>query len=91
MTGAVAALWAAGERWPARSGREAAVRWGAALAPAGVGALVPLVGVAAVALARPDGAVRYAADHTAFVFAAAAHRRGGGRHRGRAFAAALRR
>ena len=41
MTGAVAALWAAGERWPARSGREAAARWGAALAPAGIGALVP--------------------------------------------------
>ena len=62
---------AAGERWPARSGREAAVRWGAALAPAGVGALVPLLGLAAVALARPDGAARYAAAHTTFVFVAA--------------------
>ena len=71
MTAAVAALWAAGERWPARSGREAAARWGGALATAGVGTLGALLGVAAVALARPDGAVRYAADHTTFLVAAA--------------------
>ena len=90
MTGAVAALRAAGERWPARSGREAAVRWGTALAPAGIGALVPLVGLAAVALARPDGAVRYAAAHTAFVFVAAALAAAAAATAG-AFAAALRR
>jgi hypothetical protein len=90
MTGAVAALRAAGERWPARSGREAAVRWGTALAPAGIGALVPLVGLAAVALTRPDGAVRYAAAHTAFVFVAAALAAAAAATAG-AFAAALRR
>jgi membrane-associated phospholipid phosphatase len=90
MTGAVAALWAAGERWPARSGREAAVRWGAALAPATVGALVPLLGLTAIALARPDGAVRYAAAHTTFVFVAAVIAAAAAATAG-AFAAALRR
>jgi membrane-associated phospholipid phosphatase len=90
MAAAIAALRAAGERWPARSGREAAVRWGAALAPAGIGALVSLVGLAAVALARPDGAVRYAAAHTAFVFVAAALAAAAAATAG-AFAAALRR
>jgi membrane-associated phospholipid phosphatase len=90
MSFAVAALWAAGERWPARSGREAAVRWGAALAPAGVGALLPLVGLVAVAMARPDGAVRYAAAHTAFVAVAAAIAAAAAATAG-AFAAALRR
>ena len=90
MAGAIAALRAAGERWPARSGREAAVRWGAALAPAGIGALVPLVGLAAVALARPYGAVRIAAAHTAFVFVAAALAAAAAATAG-AFAAALRR
>jgi membrane-associated phospholipid phosphatase len=90
MTGAVAALWAAGERWPARSGREAAVRWGAALAPATVGALVPLLGLTAIALARPDGAVRYVAAHTTFVFVAAVFAATAAATAG-AFAAALRR
>jgi membrane-associated phospholipid phosphatase len=90
MTGAVAALWAAGERWPARTGREAAVRWGAALAPAAVGALAPLLGLTAIALARPDGAVRYAAAHTTFVFVAAVIAAVAAATAG-AFAAALRR
>ena len=90
MTGAVAALWAAGERWPARTGREAAVRWGAALAPAAVGALAPLLGLTAIALARPDGAVHYAAAHTTFVFVAAVIAAVAAATAG-AFAAALRR
>ena len=89
MAGAIAALRAVGERWPARSGREAAVRWGAALAPAGIGAIVPLAGLAAVALARPDGAVHYAAAHDVRLRRGCS-RRGGGRHgrrlRGRAAA-----
>jgi hypothetical protein len=90
MSGALAALWAAGERWPARSGREAAVRWGAALAPAGASALVPLFAVAAVALARPESAVRYAAAHTTFVVVAAAIAAAAAATAG-AFAVALRR
>jgi membrane-associated phospholipid phosphatase len=90
MTGALAALWAAGERWPARSGREAAVRWGAALAPAAAGALVPLLGLVAVAQVGPDRAVRYAAAHTTFVVAAAAIAAAATVTAG-AFAAALRR
>jgi membrane-associated phospholipid phosphatase len=90
MSGALAALWAAGERWPARSGREAAVRWGAALAPAGATAFVAALGVAAVALARPEGAVRYAAAHTTFVVVAAGIAAAAVGTAG-AFAAALRR
>jgi membrane-associated phospholipid phosphatase len=90
MSGALAALWAAGERWPARSGREAAVRWGAALAPAGASALVPVFAVAAVALARPESAVRYAAAHTTFVVVAAAIAAAAAATAG-AFAVALRR
>jgi membrane-associated phospholipid phosphatase len=88
--GALAALWAADARWPARTGREAAVRWGAALAPATVGVLAPLLAVSVIALARPYGALHYAQAHTTFVFvaaviAAAAAATAGG------FAAALRR
>jgi membrane-associated phospholipid phosphatase len=64
---AVAALAAADARWPAHTGREAAARWGAALAPAAVCALVAWLPLAAVALARPDAAARYAAAHTSFV------------------------
>jgi membrane-associated phospholipid phosphatase len=90
MAAALAALWAAAERWPARSGREAAVRWGAALAPAGVGVLLPLLGLVAIALARPDGAVRYAEAHTTFVVVAAAIAAAAAATAG-AFAAALRR
>ena len=72
MAAAVTGLWIAAGRWPARTGREAAVRWGAALAPAAIGALVPLLFLGAIALARPDGALRYAQAHTSFVFVAAA-------------------
>jgi membrane-associated phospholipid phosphatase len=72
MAGAITGLWIAAGRWPARTGREAAVRWGAAVAPAGIAALLPLVFLGAVALVRPDGALRYAQAHTSFVFVAAA-------------------
>src|SRR4051794_12969771 len=90
MSLAVAGLWAAADRWPARTGREAAVRWGAALAPAGAGILLALLGVAAVAAARPDGALHYAQEHTSFVFVAAVIAAAGAAVAG-AFAAALRR
>jgi membrane-associated phospholipid phosphatase len=87
---ALAGLTAADARWPARTGREAAARWGAALAPATVGALVASLALAAVVAARPDGAVRYAAAHTTFVAVAAAIALAGVALAG-AFAAALRR
>jgi membrane-associated phospholipid phosphatase len=71
MAAALTGLWSAAERWPARTGREAAVRWGSALAPAAIGAILSLLPLAALALARPDGALRYAEAHTTFVFVAA--------------------
>jgi membrane-associated phospholipid phosphatase len=87
---ALAGLAAADARWPARTGREAAARWGAALAPAAAGSLVAWLALAAVVAARPDGAVRYAAAHTTFVAVAAAIALAGAALAG-AFAAALRR
>src|SRR4051812_47379105 len=75
---AVAALRAADARWPARSGREAAVRLGQALAPTAlVGALAGLAVVAVVAL-RPAQAVAYAHAHTSFVLGAATVAAAGG-------------
>lgn len=90
MAVGLAGLWAAAERWPARTGREAAARWGSSVAPAAVGALLPLLVVSAVAFARPDSTVRYAAAHTAFVVVAAAIAAAGA-VTAAAFAAALRR
>jgi membrane-associated phospholipid phosphatase len=75
---AVAALRAADARWPARSGREAAVRLGQALAPTAVaGALAGLAVVAVVAL-RPAQALAYAHAHTSFVLGAATVAAAGG-------------
>jgi membrane-associated phospholipid phosphatase len=75
---AVAALRAADARWPARSGREAAVRLGQALAPTALtGALAGLAVIAAVAL-RPAQALAYAQAHTSFVLGAAALAAAGG-------------
>jgi membrane-associated phospholipid phosphatase len=64
---AVAGLRAADARWPARTGREAATRWGAATGPAVAGTLVVALPAAAVVLARPA----YVAAHGAFVVVAA--------------------
>src|SRR4051794_37567560 len=75
---AVAALRAADARWLARSGREAAVRLGQALAPTAVaGALAGLAVVAVVAL-RPAQALAYAHAHTSFVLGAATVAAAGG-------------
>jgi membrane-associated phospholipid phosphatase len=68
---AVAGLRAADARWPARTGREAATRWGAAAAPAVAGVLVAALPVAAVVLARPADVAAYAAANRAFVVVAA--------------------
>jgi hypothetical protein len=51
---------------------------------------LPLLGLVAIALARPDGAVRYAEAHTTFVVVAAAIAAAAAATAG-AFAAALRR
>jgi membrane-associated phospholipid phosphatase len=63
----IAALWAAGARWPERAGREAALRVGEALTPSAlaVGAATACAG--ALALARPDATLAYAQAHTVFV------------------------
>ena len=90
MTLAVAALWASAERWPARTGREAAVRWGVAFGPVAAGAVLFVLGLAAIAAARPEEAIRYAQAHTTFVFVAAMIAATGAAVAG-AFAAALRR
>jgi membrane-associated phospholipid phosphatase len=75
---AVAALRAADARWPARSGREAALRLGQALAPTAVaGGLAGLAVVALVAL-RPAQALAYAQAHTSFVLGAATVAAAGG-------------
>jgi membrane-associated phospholipid phosphatase len=68
---AIAALHAPGARWPARTGREAAARWGAAVAPVGMGALFVALPAAAIVSARPREVVAYAAAHTTFVAVAA--------------------
>ena len=63
---AIAALAWAEQRWPSRPRAEAALRRSDALGPVVLwsGAAVAAT---AVVLARPDGAARYAADHSTFV------------------------
>ncbi len=90
MTLAVAGLWAAGDRWPARTGREAVVRWGASLGPVAAGVVLLVVGLAAITAARPEAALHYAQAHTTFVFVAAMIAATGAAVAG-GFAAALRR
>lgn len=68
---AVAALRAADARWPARSGREAAVRLGQALAPTALAGALAGLGVVALVALRPAQAVAYAQAHTSFVLGAA--------------------
>jgi membrane-associated phospholipid phosphatase len=69
---AVAALRAADARWPARTGREAAVRVTSTFAPAIVAALAAGAVAAGAALARPAAAVDFADAHTTFFAGAAA-------------------
>jgi membrane-associated phospholipid phosphatase len=87
---AVAGLRAADARWPARTGREAATRLGAAVAPAAAGVLVAALPVAAVVLARPADVAAYASANRAFVVVAAGLAVAAAAVAG-AFAAALRR
>jgi membrane-associated phospholipid phosphatase len=61
----LAALRASQARWPARTGREAAVRLRAALAPTALLAAMGVLVAAAAALARPAAAAAYADEHTA--------------------------
>jgi membrane-associated phospholipid phosphatase len=69
----VAALWAADQRWPARTGRAAVSRAREAIAPAAVIAptaiavCAALLCAAAVALARPHATLVFADVHTVFV------------------------
>jgi membrane-associated phospholipid phosphatase len=68
---AVAGLRAADARWPARTGREAAARWGSVAAPAAAGVLVAAVPAAAVLLTRPTDVAAFVASNRAFVVVAA--------------------
>ncbi|MDQ6749564.1 MAG: phosphatase PAP2 family protein [Actinomycetota bacterium] len=68
----VGALWGAGARWPARTGRAAAVRARDTLAPSGAALLAAATCAAAVALVRPEATLAYARAHTTFVVGAAA-------------------
>jgi hypothetical protein len=63
----IAALWAAGARWPERAGREAALRVGEALTPSALAVGAATACAAALALARPDATLAYAQAHTVFV------------------------
>jgi membrane-associated phospholipid phosphatase len=72
MLAAVAALRAADARWPARAGREAAVRLGQALAPTVLVAALGAVAVGAAIALRPAQAVAFVDAHTTFVAGAAA-------------------
>ncbi|MDX6696956.1 MAG: hypothetical protein QOE65_353 [Solirubrobacteraceae bacterium] len=69
---AVAALRGAAARWPERTGREAAARWGALAGPTVAATVLAAIPAAAVVLARPHDVAGYAAGHTAFVFVAGA-------------------
>src|SRR5437588_678287 len=71
VAAAVPALRAAGARWPARTGREAAVRLGQALAPTALIGLLGAGAVAALVVLRPAQAVAFAQAHTTFIAAAA--------------------
>jgi membrane-associated phospholipid phosphatase len=68
----VGALWAANARWPARTGRAAAVRVRDALAPSGIAILAASSCAAALALLHPEATVAYARAHTTFVVGAVA-------------------
>jgi len=68
----VGALWAAGGRWPARTGRAVAIRARDTLAPSGAALLGAASFAAAVALVRPEATLAYARAHTTFVVGAAA-------------------
>ena len=70
--GGVAALWAAEDRWPARTGRTAVLRARDAIAPSAVGVAGARAGAAAGALARPRAVLAAADAHTAFVAGALA-------------------
>jgi hypothetical protein len=72
MLAAVAALRAADARWPARAGREAAVRLGQALAPTVLVAALGTVAVGAAIALRPAQALAFVDAHTTFVAGAAA-------------------
>jgi membrane-associated phospholipid phosphatase len=61
----LAVLRAAHARWPARTGREAAVRLRAALAPTALLAASGVLVATAAALARPAAAATFADEHTA--------------------------
>jgi membrane-associated phospholipid phosphatase len=65
------ALRASQARWPARTGREAAVRLRAALAPTALLAGAGLLVAGAAVLARPAAAAAYADEHTAALAGAA--------------------
>jgi membrane-associated phospholipid phosphatase len=69
---AVAALRAADARWPARSGRVAAVRLGQALAPTALIAGLAGVAVLGVVALRPAQVAGYLQAHTTFAVGAAA-------------------
>ncbi len=63
----LAAMWAADARWPERTGREAAVRLGTALAPMAAGLLIAGLVVAAVIALRPESAGEFSEAHTTAV------------------------
>jgi len=68
----VGGLWAAGLRWPARTGRAVVVRARDTLAPSGAALLAAAACAVAVTLVRPEATLAYARAHTTFVVGAAA-------------------
>lgn len=68
----VAGSAAAESRWPARAGREAAVRLTAALAPPVIAATAAVTAAVALAALRPEAVFAYAQAHPVFVVGAVA-------------------
>ena len=63
----LAAMWAADERWPERTGREAAVRLGAALAPIAATVALGALAAGAIVLLRPESVEEFGEAHTTAV------------------------
>ena len=63
----LAAMWWADARWPERTGREAAVRLGTALAPMAAGLALGALMLGAIVLLRPGQAEEFGEAHTTAV------------------------
>ena len=63
----LAAMWAADERWPERTGREAAVRLGAVLAPIAATVALGALAAGAIVLLRSESVEEFGEAHTTAV------------------------